>query len=99
MSIDGEGGFIIDLSGEVDLKSFCSLISVCNQYYHFGHCAVNQIAEVICIANSFGGLYLSCDTLKLGSGFCQVEAIKKMHVSVYMHVYAFIHNNINALQK
>jgi len=97
MSVDGESSFVTDLSVEAGLKSFCSLISVCYQYYHFWGCAVNQIAEVICIANSFGGLYLSCDISKLSSGFCQTGATKKtcvcvcvrprvqLYTSVWMH--------------
>ena len=91
MSVDGEGSFITDFSGEADLKSFCSLISVCYQYYHFWGCAVNQIAEVICIASSFGGLYLSCDISKLGSGFCQIGATKKTYVCVCMHMCICTH--------
>lgn len=91
MSVDGEGSFVTDLSGEAGLKSFCSLISVSYQYYHFWGWAVNQIAEVICSANSFGGLYLSYDISKLGSGFCQIGATKTTSVCACTHVCIYTH--------
>lgn len=52
---------------------------------------MNQIAEAICIANSFGGLYFSCDVSKLGSGFCQTGATKTTYVCACMHMCIHTH--------
>lgn len=52
---------------------------------------MNQIAEVICIANSFGGLYFSCDISKLGSSFCQSGATEMTYVCACMPVCIYTH--------
>lgn len=91
MPVDGKGSFVMDFSGKAVFKSFWALIAVYYQCYHFGGSAVNRITEVICIADSFRGLCLSCDISELGSGCCQIGARRKKYVCACMHMCIYAH--------